>query len=152
MPLIQSENECGDGQNSWRYALYVWELIQHYFTNGVEAYVYWNMILPQGGVSSWGWTQNSMITIDEQTKQLRYRHEFYIMKHLARFVRPGAQRLGLKGQWTSNALAFENPDGSVVVAIANPFGDHRQLRLQLANTAVEADLPGSSLNTFVIPS
>ena len=150
VPLIQSENECGDGQNNWRYALYVWELMQHYFTNSVVAYVYWNMILEESGVSTWGWRQNSMITVHPQTGEPAYRHEFYMMKHLARYVMPGAVRLGLTGPWTSNALAFENPDKSVVLALANPFGNPRQLAFEAGGTGMEVMLEASSMNTFVM--
>jgi glucosylceramidase len=150
VPLIQSENECGDGANSWRYALYVWELIQHYFTNHVVAYVYWNMILPAGGRSTWGWPQNSMMTVDPQRRTLAFTHEYYVMKHLARFVQGGAVRLGLRGPWTSNALCFENPDGSTVLAMVNPFSDVRRLSVHLAAASFEADLDPSSFHTFVV--
>jgi len=150
VPLIQSENECGDGTNNWRYAMYIWELIQHYFTNHVVAYVYWNMILPEGGVSTWGWRQNSMITIDQKTRQAKLRHEFYVMKHLARYVEPGAVRLGLQGPWTSNALCFANPDDSMVLALSNPFGDVRELRVDLGGSAFNAKLEPNSLSTFVV--
>ena len=44
--LMQSENECGDGRNTWAYAHYVFALLRHYLTNGANAYVYWNMLLP----------------------------------------------------------------------------------------------------------
>jgi glucosylceramidase len=152
IPLIQSENECGDGQNTWRYAMYIWELMQHYFTNAVVGYVYWNMILADGGASTWGWKQNSMITVDMASGEPKYRHEFYVMKHLARYVAPGAVRLGLRGPWTSNALAFENPDKSIVLAMSNPFANERKLAFQTDNTAIDTTLEPSSINTFVIPA
>jgi len=62
--LLQTENECGDGENTWTYAGYVFELMHHYITNGVNGYVYWNMVLPPDGCSTWGWRQNAMITVD----------------------------------------------------------------------------------------
>jgi glucosylceramidase len=43
LQYMQTENECGDGENTWFYAKYVFSLYQHYFTNGVNAYIYWNM-------------------------------------------------------------------------------------------------------------
>lgn len=42
LDYIQSENECGEGANSWEYACYVFELMRHYITGGVSAYCYWN--------------------------------------------------------------------------------------------------------------
>lgn len=151
VPIIQSENECGDGANTWTYARYVFELIQHYFTNHAVAYVYWNMILPVGGASTWGWPQNSMLTVDPDTRELQYQYEYYVIKHLARWVDPGAVRLGLRGPWTSNALAFENPDGTIVVVMTNPFADERRLALLAGKTAVALTLEPSSFHTFVVP-
>jgi glucosylceramidase len=34
MPVIQTENECGDGTNTWDYAHHVFDFIQHYLSNG----------------------------------------------------------------------------------------------------------------------
>ena len=65
--IMQTENECGEGLNTWEYAHYVFRLFHHYITNGVSAYVYWNMVLPPGGRSTWGWPQNSMTTVDSET-------------------------------------------------------------------------------------
>lgn len=75
---IQSENECGDGNNTWAYAKYVFELFRHYISGGVRAYVYWNMVLPLAGRSTWGWEQNALITADEDG--VRYNHEYDVMK------------------------------------------------------------------------
>lgn len=116
---IQSENECGDGSNSWEYANYVFELMRHYITGGVCAYVYWNTVLPRGGVSTWGWKQNSMITVLDGKAQNE--HEYYIFRHASSFVKRGAQVLRLGGQMSGNAFAFQNPCGQHVVVIQNPF-------------------------------
>lgn len=35
LPLIQSENECGDGTNTYDYAIYIFDLMRHYLGNGV---------------------------------------------------------------------------------------------------------------------
>jgi len=53
--LMQTENECGYGHNNWEHARHVFNLIQHYITNGVGAYCYWNIVLQPGGLSTWGW-------------------------------------------------------------------------------------------------
>ncbi len=57
MPLIQTENECRDGDNSWEDTMYVHDLLRHYITNGVVAYLYWNMALGTDSSSTWGWRQ-----------------------------------------------------------------------------------------------
>lgn len=144
---IQTENECGDGGNSWHYAKYIFSLFRHYFTFGVHAYTYWNSVLPKGGMSTWGWKQNSMITVEDGHYKLNY--EYFIMKHFSRYVRPGAVRLVLTGHWTSNSVAFKNVDGSVVLITQNPFKKSQALHFELEGNEYFFDLPADSINTFI---
>jgi glucosylceramidase len=148
--LMQTENECGEGKNDWEYAFHVFDLFQHYITNGVNAYVYWNMILAPGGRSTWGWTQNSMICIDPETKAVTYNPEYQVMKHFAHFIQPGARRVVLTGPWTANAVAFENPDGALVVIIKNPETSPGLVRLQWERNTRDLDLQPQSINTLVL--
>jgi len=149
VPLMQTENECGEGANSWEYARYVFGLLRHYLSNGVEGYTYWNMVLPTGGQSTWGWKQNAMISIDMETREVQYNPEFYLMKHMSHFVRPGAVRLGLSGPWTGNAVAFANPDGTTVLVVANPFPEPQSLTFAGTNGNTTLMLDGHSFNTCV---
>ena len=36
--LMQTETECGNGANSWDYAEYTWNLMKHYFSNGINSF------------------------------------------------------------------------------------------------------------------
>ncbi|MBM7570569.1 glycoside hydrolase family 30 protein [Aquibacillus albus] len=146
----QTENECGNGKNTWNYAKYVFNLYQHYFSNGVNNYIYWNMVLEPNGRSTWGWEQNSMITVDPETKEKIYNPEYYVMKHFSHFVSPGSKRLGLTGPWTGNALAFQKPNGKKVVVIANPFKDTRTLNLSDGNQTHTFELEPESFNTIML--
>lgn len=147
---MQTENECGDGKNTWEYAQYVYNLFRHYFVNGANSYVYWNMVLEPFGRSTWGWEQNSMITVDPETKEVIYNPEFYVMKHFSHFVTPGAVRIETLGSWTGNTVAFKNPDGSKVVVIANPFKDQRELCIEANNETYKFTLEPDSFHTFVL--
>ena len=149
-PLIQSENECGDGRNTWDYAHYICELFQHYLIHDVRAYVYWNMVLPPEGKSTWGWRQNSMGVVDPASGRITYTPEFYVMKHHSHFISPGAVRLGLTGQWAGNAVCFANPDDSLALVIANPFQEARAMTFHGANGSITANLPARSFNTFTM--
>ena len=148
--LMQTENECGQGKNEWEFAFHVFDLFRHYITNGVNAYIYWNMILAPSGRSTWGWTQNSMITIDPETKAVTYNPEFYVMKHFSHFIVPGARRVVLNGPWTANAVAFENPDGTLAVMIKNPLASPGAVRLRWAGNTQEIQLPAESINTLIL--
>ena len=147
--LIQSENECGNGHNDWGYAKYVYGLFRHYLTNGVAAYVYWNMVLEKGGMSSWGWHQNSMVVVNEDnTYELT--HEYYVMKHFSRYIQKGAQRLRLTGPFTANCTAFRNPDGTVVLTAINQFKHEATLCFALEGEEYTFTLPADSIHTMVI--
>src|SRR5262249_15417108 len=70
LKLYQTEQECGDGKNDWRYCRYAWTLLKRFLENGVSAYHYWNIALKGGGVSRWGWAQNSLVTVDTTGKNI----------------------------------------------------------------------------------
>ena len=76
LKYLQTENECGNGKNTWEYAHYVYKLFHHYFINGVNGYLYWNAVLELEGESTWGWKQNSMITVNPEIKNFTFNRNF----------------------------------------------------------------------------
>lgn len=147
---LQTESECGDGLNTWDHAQYVFRLMWHYFHHGVEGYMYWNMALPEGGISTWGWSQNSLITVNEDTGQVTYQPEFYLMKHFSAFVKKGARVLETKGRWASNTVAFENPDGQVVLVVGSNMQHARKFTFIDGGRSFSADIEPNSIHTFII--
>ncbi|MFC6261751.1 glycoside hydrolase family 30 protein [Levilactobacillus fujinensis] len=147
---LQSESECGNGQNTWTYAEYVFNLYRHYFNNGVNGYLYWNSVLNAGGESSWGWQQNSLISIDAESGAITYNPEYYVMKHYAHFVKPGAHMLTYDGHLSGESIAFENPDGQVVVVMSNSMNSGRDITLEVKGEIFTAAVQAHSFNTFVI--
>ena len=92
LAVYQSEQECGDGSNRWSYTNYCWHLMKHYFRSGVSAYLYWNLSTDSTGLSTWGWAQNSLVSVDTAARTYRYNHDYYLLKHLTHFVDRGAQK------------------------------------------------------------
>jgi glucosylceramidase len=119
LDIIQTESECGFGSNAWEDAEYVFHLVRHYLENGASAYTYWNMVLEPGGLSTWGWPQNSLFTVDPESRTFTRNHEYYVLKHYSSAIRPGAVRLGVTGRYGSQGSAYLNQDGSVVVVVQN---------------------------------
>jgi glucosylceramidase len=149
--LVQTENECGDGQNSWEYAQYVFNLVRHYFKHGVEAYTYWNMVLPEGGDSTWGWKQNTLVSVDLKKGTYTLNPEFYLFRHVCSRLQPGAVRRSVTGPWAANALVFANPDGSTVVVVSNPLDTPRDLVLDHNGTKVAVTVAPGAFETLVLP-
>ncbi len=149
LTLYQSEQECGNGKNDWEYSKYAWGLMKHYFNNGVSAYMYWNTSLLQNSISRWGWKQNSLISVDATTKTYKYNYDYYVLKHLSHYVKPGARLLSTTGSF-SNLLAFVNPDKSVVVMLQNEKSFQDTIIIKIGNKIVTARLEPDSFNSFVI--
>lgn len=143
--LMQTETECGDGSNDWKAAEHTWGLMRHYFNHGANSYLYWNMVLNETGKSQWGWKQNSMITIDSQSKQVTYNPEFYLMKHFSNYIPAGAHKVESTDE---NCLAFKD-DKNLTVVYYNE-GAATSKTFDLGKTQFEVDLEEKSLNTFVV--
>lgn len=151
--IYQSEQECGDGRNDWRMARYSWSLMRHFVTHGASAYMYWNMALLEGGVSRWGWAQNSLVTVDPQTRDVTFHHELHVLKHVSHFVRRGARVIPtVSYSGHDNLLVFRHDDGQIVLVAQNDLAEPTTISVALGGRALTATLPADSLSTFVVPS
>lgn len=149
LPIIQTESECGNGQNTWAYAFYTFDLIWQYLHHGCSAYVSWNMVLPAGGESTWGWKQNALISVNPSSGEVTRNPEYHVMKHVAAFVRSGARALPLRGAQAALSLLFENPDGSRVFVLANPFSEVLRLDVEIPGLPARLEFGPRSFNTLV---
>ena len=149
LPVYQSEQECGNGRNDLAGAFHSWDLMKYYLNNGTNAYFYWNISLLEGGVSHWGWRQNSLVTVNEAEKTFSFTPEYYVMKHVSHYVLPGAKVLKLGGD-CKNALAFLNTNGSLVVVLGNQTDHPYTLNLQFGEHTYEIHLAAQSLSTLNI--
>ena len=91
-----------------------------------------------------------MISIEPSTGEVTYNPEYYVMKHYAHFIQPGAVRLETEGAWNSAAVAFENPNGSVVIEIQNAMDREEAVTLEHAEESITVKLAPNSFNTFVL--
>ena len=146
LELWQTEQECGDGQNDWRGAMYSWNLMKHYLNNGVSVYEYWNTSLLKGGISRWGWAQNSLVVVDEIPGEYAFTYEYYMMKHASHFVLPGAKKLQTKGY--ADALAFRNTDHTIVVILANQTDEDMKVKILVGDHFLTPTLEANSINTI----
>lgn len=148
--LMQSENECGFGDNTWEYARYVWTMLKHYIGNGAESYLYWNLVLEPLGRSTWGDPQNAMVTVDPASGRAVYNPDFYVMKHFSVPIQRGAVRLGAQGTFAGDSLVFRNPDGSVVLELFNPFPRTFTVAVELEGETYHFALEPQSVNSIVL--
>lgn len=145
-PLMITENQCGDGENDWSALENTWKAVLNGFQNGVSSFMYWNMVLDETCKSAWDWSQNTLVIIDRETGKARYTDEYYLMKHLSRFVQPGSRMLRTS---KDDMLAFQTPSGSTVAIIYNPSGSTEEYNLRISDHFVKFSLKPRSLNTIV---
>lgn len=141
---VHTECECGDSKNTWNFAMHVFELYRRSFRNGAIANVYWNMVLKEGGLSTWGWRQNSLFT----TKDGEYikNPEYYCVKHFSHFIKRGAKMLKTTGPHSTCTAAFENTDKSIVLITVNPYDNEKILTVESRNYILKPQ----SFNTIVL--
>ncbi len=111
--------------------------------------MYWNISLEKGGISRWGWAQNSLVVVDPVEKTYSFTPEYYIMKHLSHYVQPGARKVETDGTFT-DLLAFVNPDKSIVIVLANEGHDSRTVSIRIGNRVYQPLLPAQSVSTILI--
>ena len=149
--IFQSEQECGDGSNSWSYTGYCWQLMKDYFRNGARGYMYWNISTATGGTSTWGWPQNALVCVDTAAKTFHYNHDYYLLKHLTHFVDVGATRVEITGT-CDDALAFLNPNGTLILLVRNELPHPQMVQVGVKDRAFIIELPPDSVGTIAVGS
>ncbi|NHO67330.1 glycoside hydrolase family 30 protein [Aestuariicella hydrocarbonica] len=148
-----TEHECGTGANDWHYTHYAWDMIKTYLQHGASAYHYWNIALTTDPFSTWGWPQNSLVTIDPEARSYQFNHEYYLMKHFSQFISRGARFLPATSfLGFENQLAFQNPDKSIVLVIQNEMAEVLPVRVKIGDKILRADLPADTFNTLHVPA
>jgi glucosylceramidase len=108
------------------------------------------MVLDESGLSRWNWRQNSLLTVDRKSQTVKYNSEFYAMKHFSATVLPGARRIAVSGGPFKEVVAFQNPDGSKVLAFVNKTDQPVSAALAVEATSLRLDVPAQSMNTIVL--
>lgn len=160
LPIWQTEHECGNypwlkpfvatmAPNDQAYAIESWGLIRDWIRAGVTAYSAWNMVLDTVGVgidSTRVWPQNALLTVDTTTATLNVTPAYYVFRHLSQFVAPGATVIPTRG---GDALAFGNPDGSLVAVLYNS-GAAKATTVAIAGRQLQFATPAGGWATLVV--
>lgn len=113
--------------------------------------LFWNLALDENGGPHLGGCGDcrGVVTIDSGTGAVTRNVEYYALAHASRFVRPGARRVASTGGAADLAhVAFENPDGSIAVLVANAAGEPRVFSVRAGARSFRYTLPGRSVATF----
>ncbi|HYQ04657.1 MAG TPA: glycoside hydrolase family 30 beta sandwich domain-containing protein [Polyangiaceae bacterium] len=163
VPIMQTEHKCGNynfatdywsqssydankPQNDYAYGIESWKNIKDWIVAGVNSYSAWNMVLDTSGANlnaSKPWHQDALLTVDRSAKKLTATPAYYVFRHLSQFVTPKATVIGTSG---GDALAFKNPDGTLVVVMYNS-GAAKKATVSLGGTKFQFDMPGNGWAT-----
>ena len=91
------------------------------FRNYGKSLLLWNLALDQDdGPQNGGCSDcRGVVTIDQNTQDIDYNVEYYVLGHVTKFVDPGAYRID-STEFIANGpenVAFHNPDGSIVLIV-----------------------------------
>lgn len=150
--MMQSETECYNGENSWQQGLITFRKMIEDTNHSAGSYFFWNTVLSDESKSTWGWKQNSLLTVDRKTKQVRYNPEFYSMKHFSAHVLAGATRIAVSGGSFPSLVAFRNPTGDKVLELENDTDAAEPATIRGGGRVYRVTVPAKSMNTMVIPA
>jgi len=162
-PVMQTEHRCGNynfaspywdqtrydaakAQNDHLYGEESWQLIRDWITSGVNSYSAWNMVLDTVGKSLDNWPQNALLVVDRSAKTLTATAAYYAFRHYSQYVAPGATRIGLTG--SKDALAFKNPDGSIIAEVYNGGSAAKTTTIDAAGALYQFDVPAHGWATL----
>ncbi|MEO7934515.1 MAG: glycoside hydrolase family 30 beta sandwich domain-containing protein [Chthoniobacterales bacterium] len=148
--FAQTETECYGGGNAWDQGLITFGRIIENTSHFASSYFFWNMVLDESGLSRWNWRQNSLLTVNRKAETVTYNSEFYAMKHFSATVMPGARRIAVSGGPFQKTVAFQNPDGSKVLAFANDTDRPVSAAVEAGGSTFQMDVPALSMNTVIL--
>lgn len=152
MNLMQTESECGNHENDWKFAEYQFGLAMKWFEAGASSNILWNLVLDETGLSTGGWAQCSPIVIDTKSRKVIHTPYFHLYQHFSHFIEPGAHMLATvpeKHAAWGDRLAFVNPDGGVVIVVANRSDQEHPLTLNIdGKRSGIVRIPARSFSTF----
>jgi glucosylceramidase len=114
----------------------------------------WNLALDQNSGPQNGGCSNcrGVVTIDSSTSPATISNnvEYYVLGHLAKFVVPGAYRIDSNtfGHGSIEDVAFQNPDGSIVLLVLNSGGSNSSFSVGWKSQIFTYSLPAGAVATF----
>jgi glucosylceramidase len=153
IPIWVSETKCGGtigstapAPNDFAYGRDTWTQITSAIKNGLTAYNAWNMVLDKGGLGiddTRKWPQNALLVADSGT--LTPTPAYYVFRHFSQFVAPGAKRVDATG---GDAIAFKNPDGSLVAVMFNSGAANNNYVVAIGGKKLQFAMPASGWATI----
>ena len=109
----------------------------------------WNLALDEKGRPNIGpFSCGGVVTIHSQSQEITRSGQYWAYAHFSRNVRSGAKRVESNCKLPGiDQVAFQNPDGKMVLVVANS-GTEKTVKLKQSDKTAEVKLPADSLTTL----
>jgi len=116
--------------------------------NGCRSITGWNLALDEHGKPNIGpFNCGGMVTIHSQTKEITRSGQYWAFAHFSRFLKRGAHRIESSGAANVEHAAFQNPDGSRVLVLANT-GPAHEVEVRVGQKAASVQMGQSAVATL----
>ena len=85
--------------------------------------------------------------MDRSAKTLTATPAYYVFRHFSQYVDPGAKRVATSGT-AVDALAFKNPDGSIVAVMYNAGTAAKTTTVAIGAARLQFSVPASGFATI----
>jgi glucosylceramidase len=122
--------------------------------NWARSITSWNLALDEKGKPNVGpFSCGGVVTVENETHKITRSGQYWAFAHYSKHIKRGARVFATDGVGFDGAggsvshAGFRNPDGSLVVVLANT-GEQKRAQLVLGGKALEIDLPADSVHTL----
>jgi len=138
----QAPNDQAYGVESWGY---IKDAIK---TVKVTSYNAWNMVLDKSGLgndTTRDWKQDALLVADGST--VTPTPAYYVFRHISQYAQPGATVVGTTG---GDAVAFKNPDGSLVAVMFNSGAANASYVVAIGGKKYQFAMPANGWATLKV--
>jgi len=138
---------------------YTWESGERYarniigdLSNWCEGWMDWNLWLDNlGGPNHVNNVCDAPLIIDVFPEKIVQESSYFYIGHFSKFVKPGAVRIGIRNDVPDlSAIAFENPDGTLVLVVMNATKEPRSYLLDAGSERRTVASPARSITTVLV--
>jgi glucosylceramidase len=166
LPIWATEHKCGNypwnpsgypaynstqAPNDQAYGVESWGYIRDAITKGkVSAYNAWNMVLDKTGLgidTTRDWKQDALLVAD--SGKVNPTPAYYVFRHFSQYVVPMAKVVGTTG---GDAVAFKNPDGSLVAVMYNSAAAKSTYTVKIGGKMLQFAMPSQGWATVYVPA
>jgi len=112
----------------------------------------WNLALDEVGKPNIGpFFCGGLVTVDSKSHAITRSGQYWAMAHLSKCIKRGARRIESKSGvpiGDLNHVAFQNPDGQLVLVISNALSE-RNASIQIGDKIAAVSLPKDSVTTLM---